>query len=445
MLGQQKHNNQPELFHGLSEQLDQKHPLYILSNKVNWHFFDASFSKHYSTKMGAPSKPIRLMVSLLILKHLRNLSDESLVEQWSENVYYQYFGGEQFYRPTTPCSSTELVEFRKRIGADGMALILKESIALNKNDANERFGETISIDTTVQEKNITYPTDDKLYKKIIHKCVSIAQSEGIVLLQTYSKELKKLSLQQRFKQRKNGYKIARKANKRVKTIAGRVVRDLERKLSPDSFLKHNIHIALYKKVLAQKRGDKAKVYSLHEPDVKCYAKGKAHKKFEFGSKVSIAICQATGIIVGALNFTETLHDSKTIPEVIDQVTALINEAPKEAFADRGYVGKTTHKETKIYTPKTTPIITREQRKKHSKRAAIEPIIGHLKSGHRLNRNYLKGVAGDCINVLLAAAAINFKRVMNLWKKEANLSWKIIYNFFINVYWNFIALKLKVTF
>ncbi len=371
------------------------------------------------------------------------MSDENLVEQWSENVYYQYFGGEQFYRPTVPCSSTELVEFRKRIGAEGMTLILKESIELNRDDEDENFGKTISIDTTVQEKNITYPTDDKLYKKIIIKCVSIAQKEGIVLTQTYGKELKKLSIQQRFK--KNGFKIARKANKRVKTIAGRIVRDLERKLVPAALSLHSTSIELYKKVLAQQRSDRSKIYSLHEPDVKCYAKGKEHKKFEFGSKVSIAICQTTGILIEALNFTETLHDSKTIPAVLNQVTELINDSPEEVFADRGYVGKTTYGETKIYTPITNPSITTERRKKHSKRAAIEPIIGHLKTGHRLNRNYLKGIAGDCINVLPAAAAMNFKRVMNLWKKEARISWKLLYNLIVNVYWNFIAQKLKWTF
>ena len=445
MISKQKYTNQAGIFHGLSEQLNQKHPLYILSNKVNWQLFDAEFAKHYSLKMGAPSKPIRLMVSLLILKHVRNLSDESLVEQWSENVYYQYFGGEQFYRPTVPCSSTELVEFRKRIGAAGMELILKESIRINKDDKAEHFGQTISIDTTVQEKNITYPTDDKLYKKIIVKCVSIANEEAVVLHQTYNKELKKLSRLQRFKKRKNGYKIARKANKRVKTIAGRVLRDLERKLLPSAITAHGSTIALYKKVLAQQKGSSNKVYSLHEPDVKCYAKGKEHKKFEFGSKVSIAVCQATGIIVGALNFTETLHDSKTIPTVLEQVKELIEQAPQEVFADRGYVGKTTHGAIKIYTPKPNPTITNEQRKKHSKRAAIEPIIGHLKKGYRLNRNYLKGITGDSINILLAAAAMNFKRVMNLWKKEANFCWKLIYNFIINVYWNFIAQKLKGSF
>ena len=170
-----------------------------------------------------------------------------------------------------------------------------------------------------------------------------------------------------------------------------MVRDVERKLTPDRLLEHCTNIELYKKVLAQQRGDKSKIYSLHEPEVKCYAKGKEHKKFEFGSKVSVAVCQTTGVIVGALNFTEPLHDSKTIPAVLEQVKALINSTPKEAFADRDYVGKTTHGETKICTPKPSPTITKEQKQKHSKRAAIEPIIGHLKSGHRLNRNYLKGV------------------------------------------------------
>ena len=445
MIGKQKHTNQSSMFNGLAEQLDQKHPLYRLSHTINWQIFEDSFAVHYSEKMGAPSKPIRLMVSLLMLKHIRNLSDENLVEQWSENVYYQYFGGEQIYRPSVPCSSTELVGFRKRIGVVGMELILKESITVNRTDKDDHFGETISIDTTVQEKNITYPTDDKLYKKIISKCVSIAQKEGIVLTQTYAKELKKLSFQQRFKKRKNGYKIARRANKRVKTISGRILRDLERKLSPQAVVANSGNLVLFAKALAQKRGDKAKTYSLHEPDVKCYAKGKEHKKFEFGSKVSIAICQATGVIIGALNFTETLHDSKTIPAVLQQVTQLTNETPKEAFADRGYVGKTIHGDTQIYTPKPNSNITAAQRKKHGRRAAVEPVIGHLKKDHRLGTNFLKGVIGDEINVLLAAAAMNFKRVMNLWKKEANEWWKLIYIFIVSVYWKFYAQKLKVLF
>jgi transposase, IS5 family len=445
MIGIQKHSNQFGMFNSLSDQLNQKHPLYILSHSINWQLFEDTFKPLYSEKMGAPSKPIRLMVSLLILKQVRNLSDENLVEQWSENVYYQYFGGEQFYRPSAPCSSTELVAFRKRIGEAGATLILQESIAINRIDEEDNFGKTISVDTTVQEKNITYPTDDKLYKKIIANCISIAQMEKISLHQTYAKELKKLSILQRFKKRKNGYKIAKKASKRVKTISGRIVRDLERKLTPAAVFMYSCDIELYKKVLHQKRNDSNKIYSLHEPNVKCYAKGKEHKKFEFGSKASIAICQQTGIVVGAVNFTETLHDSKTIPIVLEQIKQLTNITPEEAFADRGYVGKTAYQQTKIFTPKTNPSISTTQRKKHSKRAAIEPIIGHIKFDHRMNRNFLKGVIGDSLNVLLAAAAFNFKRVINLWKKEANYSWQLIYNLVVNIYWNIYAQKFKSTF
>ena len=174
MLTKTKSPAQLGFFTRLADQLNQKHPLFQLAHQIQWVVFEDAFSKHYSLTQGAPSKPIRLMVSLLILKQLRNLSDESIVEQWSENAYYQYFSGEQTFSPKTPCASTELVEFRKRIGEEGVELIFKESIRVNGKDADDS---NLSGDTTVQEKNITYPTDDKLYKKIIKKCQEIAQKE----------------------------------------------------------------------------------------------------------------------------------------------------------------------------------------------------------------------------------------------------------------------------
>jgi IS5 family transposase len=161
-------------------------------------------------------------------------------------------------------------------------------------------------------------------------------------------------------------------------------------------------------VLSQKRGGSDKIYSLHEPDVKCYSKGKEHKKFEFGSKASILINQSTGIIMGAINFTQTLHDSKTIPEVLEQYERLNGKEAKEVFADRGYKGIKQYKASTIQVPKPDKNITRVKRKKHSRRAAIEPVIGHLKQDYRLYRNYLKGIIGDNMNVILAAAAMNFK-------------------------------------
>jgi IS5 family transposase len=442
MLSKSTVNNQISLFSTLSEQVNQKHPLCFLATKINWQVFEDTFRKHYSSKMGAPAKPIRLMVSLLILKQLRNLSDESIVEQWSENLYYQYFSGEQYFKPGHPCSSTELVEFRKRIGVEGVELIFKESIKVNGKDAAE---DTLSGDTTIQEKNITYPTDTKLHKKVISKCVGIAKQEGIQLKQSYKFTMKKLNTLLRFQHTKKGSKAARRARKRIKTIAGILVRELGRKLDSKGLKKHKVQLEIYEKVVAQKRTDKDKIYSLHEPAVKCYTKGKEHKKFEFGSKAAILTTQKTNVIVGALCFNENIHDSKTLPLAIEQYEKLTEKKPKEILVDRGYPGKTEINGVKISMPKPQSNISKDQRKKHSRRAAIEPIIGHLKSDYRLIRSYLKGTAGDAINLLLSAAAMNFKRVMNLWCAEAKNCWQLICKYFAFIYWKTYAQKSKMTF
>jgi transposase, IS5 family len=412
MLAKQKNNAQIGFYSSFEEQLNHSHPLYILANRIDWNVFEDAFKKHYSATQGKPAKPIRLMVSLIILKQVRNLSDESVVGQWAENAYYQYFGGEKLFSVKPPCVPTELVEFRKRIGEAGVELIFKESIRINGKDADD---DNLSGDTTVQEKNITYPTDDKLYKKIIVKCQSIALKEALELRQSYRFTVKKLSTVQRFKKNKGGAGKARKAGKKIKTIAGRLVRELERKLNPDSLNRYATDLSLFKTVLAQKRSDSGKVYSLHEPDVKCYTKGKEHKKFEFGSKASFLVTQSTGVIVGALNFTESLHDSKTLPAALEQYERLMDKEAKNIFLDRGYRGPKMINNTALHTPKPDKNITRAKRKKHKRRAAIEPVIGHLKYDYRMIRNYLKGTVGDAMNVMLAAAAMNFKRIMNKWK------------------------------
>lgn len=445
MLSTKKYTSQIGLFNALADQLDQKHPLYLLANKINWSLFEDSFKKHYSEKMGKPAKPIRLMVSLLILKYVRNLSDENLVEHWSENLYFQYFSGEQNFQPNIPCVPTELVAFRQRIGEEGVELILKESIHVNEPPDSNDGGVVVSVDTTVQEKNITYPTDDKLYKKIIKKCWIIADKESIDLRQPYTQVIKKLSNEQRFKNTKQGAKLARKAGKKIKIIAGRLVREIARKLPLSRLGIHLKALKLFQRVLSQKRGDTDKIYSLHEPEVKCYSKGKEHKKFEFGSKASILIDQGTGIIMGAINFTETLHDSKTLPEVLEQYERLNGKQAKEVFVDRGYRGIRQYKNSTIFVPKPDKNITKAQRTKHSKRAAIEPVIGHLKQHYRLCRNYLRGILGDNMNLILAAAAMNFKRRMNLWRTEALRRWLLIFNCVMDAYWNFIIQNVKPTF
>ena len=403
---------QPSLFSSLTDQLNPRHPLYLLANKIDWQRFESSFSPLYSSDNGRPAKPIRLMCGLLILKHVRNLSDESVVEQWSENAYYQYFCGMLEFTPSFPCNASELVHFRKRIGEKGMELILSESIRVNQKDDDRDHHDTAFIDSTVQEKNVTYPTDAKLHKKIIRKVLSIVKSLGLPLRQSYTFVLKKIYRDQCFRNHPKNRGKALKADRRLRTIAGRLVRELRRNLKGNH--DYDSLLDLFERVLSQERNSPGKIYSLHEPEVQCISKGKEHKKYEFGNKVSI-IRSITGIILGAKSFRNE-YDGHTIEESLLQVERITGKKVRRLAGDRGYRGKKEAGGTQILIPdvpnKKDSYHTR--RKKHKlfcKRAGIEPTIAHLKSDFRLGRNFYKGVFGDVLNLLLAAAAYNFKRAM----------------------------------
>jgi len=428
MLKKTEKKNQRSMFFSLGDTLDQSHPLYILGNKMNWKIFEEAFSKLYCKDNGRPGLPIRLMVGLLILKHLRNLSDESVVEQWSENNYYQYLCGQEEFLASSPCSSSELVHFRERIGDSGIELILGESIRINGKDSEDK---DVSVDTTVQEKNITFPTDDKLHKKIIKRCRKIAAAEGLALRQSYTKTIKELSYAQRFRNHPKNKVKSRKADKKVKTIAGRLVRELERKLICNSSYQRDI--CLFKQVLEQRREDKEKLYSLHGPEVCCISKGKLDKKYEFGNKSSIVITQKTGVIVGAKSYRNE-YDGHTLESSLAQARKLLGtESIKTATVDSGYRGMEEVIGIKIIRAKPFKKDLSNYRKQKikghlSRRAAIEPVIGHLKSDHRLGRNFYKGVIGDNMNIMLAAAAYNFKRMMRKWKSSF---YQFLYRYFIS--------------
>jgi IS5 family transposase len=415
-----KSHAQTSLFCSLEDQLNHRHSLYILANKINWNLFEAEFSKLFDEKMGAPCKPIRRMTGLIILKHIRNISDESVVEQFQENAYYQYFCGERFFSTKQPCDASELVHFRHMIGEAGMDLILKESIRVNDDHDNQgpKGCGTVFLDTSVQEKNISFPTDAKLANKIIDKVQKIVAEEGLAQRQSYKRTLKAVRRDQRFRNHPKNFKKARKADRRLRTIAGRLVREVERNLERRQKLdSYADTINLFKKVLGQERDDKDKVYSLHEPEVKCISKGKEHKKYEFGNKVSIARSYS-GIIVGAVSFRDE-YDGHTIDDTLDNVEKNLGFRPLQAPCDRGYRGQKMSGATQIVIPSAPKKdATYYQKKKaHAlfcKRAGIEPVIGHLKSDHRMERNFYKGLFGDMLNVKLAAAGYNFKRSMRLF-------------------------------
>ena len=407
-----KHTQCHLLYPDLIEQLNPSNSLLLLARAIPWEKLEKEFLPLYS-KTGRPAKPIRLMVGLLLLKQIEDLSDERVVEAWVQNPYYQSFCGMQHFQWKLPCDPSELVHFRKRIGEKGVAKILQASVELHGKKALEQ---DVVIDTTVQEKNITFPTDTKLRVKVINKLWDIADKEGLSLRRSYKRELKKLRNTIRFNKSRKDKPNVTKAIRRVQTISNALLRDVQRKLPENAKERLKNDLETYSKVINQKREDKNKIYSLHEQQVVCIGKGKAHKKYEFGSKSAIAMTKNSCIIVGVQSFPDNRHDSKTLSELLSQVTLNQGNAPQIAFCDRGFRGVKKVGETNICIPTSSPTNAtdyekRKARKNFRRRSAIEPVIGHLKSDFRLARNYLKGSIGDTINLLLAAAAFNFKKWM----------------------------------
>ena len=425
MVGENKNKNQQSLFsQSLKTMLNPKEPIYILADTIKWKYFEKEFEKFY-INFGRPSKPIRLMVSLLILKQLYSLSDERVVEEWVQNPYYQYFSGMAVFQWKYPCTPSELTHFRNRIGKEGSEMIFKNSIELHGKSALEK---EVLVDSTVQEKNITYPTDLKLHVKIIKKCREISKQENIKLRQSYRFTIPPLIVAQKFKNHPKNKKKARKAEKRIKTITGAILRDLDRKLLKDEKEQYEEFLKKSFKILKQQRTDKDKFYSLHEEKIYCIAKGKAHKKYEFGTKASIVKTIKSGIIIGAMNI-HNQFDGHSLKPVLNQVEILTGKKPKVAIVDRGYAGKKEINGIKIERPcppkkNATDYEKRKARKRFRSRAGIEPIIGHLKHDHRMLRNFLKGELGDDMNIMLSAAAFNYKKMLNQIKFSFSQFYKV---------------------
>lgn len=408
--------------------IEMKHELVALSQKIDWDNLEKELSQYYCAHNGRPSIPIQTVAGIVILKRMFNESDESVLERWVENPYWQYFCGETYFNHELPFDRTELIKFRKRIGDKGSEQILKASIDLfPKKEVQEK---DVLIDTTVQEKNITYPTDPKLQKKVIEKCRSIAKKEHIQLRQVYRKELKQLMIDQRFHNHPKRKKKANAAARRIKVIAGKIYRDLDRKLTNQQREKYTELFSIFEQLLAQQKTDKNKIYSIHQSYVKCIAKGKEAKKFEFGNKSSFVKTKKSGIIVGAMAFTESIYDGATLPPQLKQVEKLTGRMPKQGVVDRGYRGKKIVDGVKITIPKQLPKSSsryqiQKIRKLFRARAGIEPVIGHLKQDHRMSRNYLLDPDGDRVNTILAAAGFNLRKMLQRLKAEAQNLYDLI--------------------
>ncbi len=399
-------------FFDIASQLNPNHMLLALSRELDWSSIESSLSPLYSAK-GRRAKPIRLMSGLLMLKQLYNLSDDSVVKQWQMNPYYQVFCGETVFQTLPPCHSTELVKFRQRIGEEGVKQLFHSSVLLH-GQASEEI--TVLVDSRVQEKAITYPTDSKLAVKIINRLNKLAKEEGIQQRRTFVKEVKELRLSCRYFRHVKRRAKARKALKRLRTMAGILLRELQRKLPATVLALQTESFELYERVLIQQPKDKNKVYSLHEPDIYCVGKGKDHKPYEYGRKASIVATQKSQVIVGVASHDENEHDSKNLKAALESAHEHRQTTIELAVLDRGYRGANKHVDVEVLLPnkklkRDTPYQSQKKRILCRQRAAIEPIIGHLKHDYRLSRNWLKGSEGDSINLLMAACAWNLKKWM----------------------------------
>ena len=409
--------------------IDHEHELVLLSEKIDWDYFEKEFSPLYS-KTGNPSHPIRFMVGCLLLKHLYNLGDETLASAWIMNPYMQHFCGRVFFEHQFPCDPSNFVHFRKRIGEKGIEKIFSYSVRMH--DAKTSTSNFVLSDTTVQENNTTFPTDAKLCKKVIDYCNKIAENEGIKQRQRYTKVSKQLVRNTYNGKHPKRAKLARKSQRQLKTIAMRLIRELERNFTAEQQEFYRESMELYTKAVTQKRNDTDKVYSLHKPFTRCIAKGKAHKQYEFGNKVGLVTTSNKGkkIILGIKAFLQTPYDGHTIEPLLEQMETGGQQLPKELVYDRGGKGKSEIKGVKISIPgvprKTdTAYQKHTKRKKFRTRAAIEPIIGHLKTDFRLAQNYFLGETGPQINALLSATAWNMKKMMEILKEK-------IFFYFLNL-------------
>ncbi len=397
----------------LAQIINLKHELCVLAGEIDWTVFELEFGPHYSEGKGRPAKPIRLLVGLHYLKHAFNESDESVVDRLLENPYWQHFCGFEYFQHEFPIDPTTLVKWRRRVGPKGLEKLLCETVAAAKRKGflGKRELERMNVDTTVQEKAIAFPTDARLYEKMRTKLVQAAKERDVRLRQTYVRKGPKAFLKQHRYRHASQHKRANKMLKKLKTYLGRVVRDIRRKVEkPDEEL--SALLAQADRLLAQERNSKKKLYSLHAPEAECIAKGKAHKKYEFGVKAGVVATSKNCWIVGAATFPGNPYDGHTLAASIEQAERISGVEVKHIHVDKGYRGHDYKGPAKVrVTGMGGKKKTLAERKWRRRRSAIEPVIGHAKHDHRMLRSYLKGSDGDEMNAVLAACGYNLRKLL----------------------------------
>ena len=402
----------------LDTQIDLRHPLAQLAKRMPWAELESALAcalPPAPAAGGRPALPVRLMAGLLYLKHAHDLSDEDVCMRWLENPYWQFFTGEVFFQTRLPCDPSSLVRWRQRLGEAGMEELLAQTIAaaraMKAIDARELS--RVIVDTTVQEKAIAHPTDSRLLEVARKRLVQLAKRHGVALRQSYEREGPRL------RRRASGYahakqfKRMRRVLRRQRTLLGRVIRDIQRRLDASTAAARDALSPILERaerLHRQRQKDKHKLYALHAPEAECISKGKARTPYEFGVKVGLAVTARRGLIVGARSFPGNPYDGDTLAEQLEQVAVLTDCKPTTAIVDLGFRGRQVAGVDIVHRGKTKTL-TRTQRRWLKRRQAIEPIIGHVKDDCRMRRCHLKGALGDAMHALLCAAGYNLRWLM----------------------------------
>jgi IS5 family transposase len=408
----------------LSKLLNPEHELVIFSKLIDWESLEKDLAVYFCEADGAPAKPVRLITGLLLLQHMYNLSDEKVVFGWRENPYWQFFCGYDYLQWSFPIDPSSLSNWRKRLGEAGLNRIFASTLfcALEIGLVSLGSFEAVIADTTVMPKNITFPTDAKLYFKSINKLTCLAQRFNVSLRQTY-KFLAKSAFRNvgRYTHCRK-MKMAERERRRLKTYLGRVRRDIERGLAnrPETLILVKPTLEVIDKILIQERESKNKVYSLHEADVECIAKGKAHKKYEFGCKASIVITHKECFALSVKAFHGNPYDGHTLDNVLNDSEKLTGITIKRVFVDKGYKGHQAGENRKVFLSGTRGLSMHFKRLLR-RRSAVEPCIGHMKNDGKLGCNYLKGKLGDCFNAILCGIGHNARMILRFLRRKQEQS------------------------
>lgn len=423
--------SQFELFKSrLSNQLNPRDPLFVLSHQINWSAFEEQFGPLYKDGPGQPPKPVRLMVGLMMLQHMHGLSDEQVVHQWVQNPYWQYFCGYDYLQWELPSDPSSLTRWRNRLGIENLEKILAETIitAVKTETVAPQDLKRVIADTTVMEKNITFPTDSKLLNRAREQLVELADECGLKLRQSYARVGKFSALNAGRYAHAKQFKRMRKEVKKLKNYLGRTVRDIERQIKDSRDLQVEFMDLLdkAKKLLSQEKTSKDKLYSLHAPEAYCISKGKAGKPYEFGCKVSLVLTHKQGLALSSQALPENQYDGHTLSRSLKKAEALAQTVIAQAFVDKGYKGHDVEG-CHVYISGQKRGMTRTLKKHLKRRSAIEPHIGHMKSEGKLRRNYLKGTIGDAFNALLCAIGHNLRLIWRHIRSLFVLIWAYLFD------------------